>query len=142
MMRRVLASAAAPPPPADVPERVVRRLPALTPAEAAAAARRRQAARAALLGVALGAMLLVAAGGIYGLAGGGPRLALLFGDGSNGLSRILLSVGLVEKPLLRALGGSAAVALAFLAVVSVAGGLLCAWLLRRTPARDDLEMIE
>lgn len=130
-LRRALAlldepALAAPPP--DLVTRCARRLPAGTPAQAARAAMRaawlRRAGRAALVG----ALLLVALLGSLSLTG--THLALLFGDGGAGLSRALLTLQLLAKPLWRAVGG-AGVAQVVAALAAITGGAALWWRLVR-----------
>ena len=120
-------------PPADLVTRTLRRLPQELPAiagrSAARRARRRLVVRAALaLALALIGML-----GIWSVLGGGPSLALMFGDGVSGPSRALLTVELLAKPLLRTAGTGGGLWL--LAGLLALAGALCLWwqLLRRTP---------
>ena len=68
------------------------------------------------------------------MAGGDPRLAMLFGDGSGGLSRALLTLHLLAKPLVRAVGAIGAPLLAGLALALLAGGWLWRRLLLPEPA--------
>ena len=139
-LRRALAQlgepAAAEPPPALV-SRTARRLPALPPAQAARAAR--AAALLRLLARA-GITLLVA---LVALAGalsivGGEWLARLFGDGSAGLSRTLLTLQLLAKPLWRSVGAVSPAQLA-VGVALAAGGAALWWWLARLAPRFALE---
>jgi hypothetical protein len=123
-------AAAAPPP--DLVTRTLRRLPQEPPAIAgriaARAARRRLALRAALASV----LALI---GVLGIANvlGGASLALLFGNGVSGLSRALLTMELVAKPLLRAVGDSAGLWM-LVGLLALAGvGWLWWRMLQRTP---------
>jgi hypothetical protein len=130
LMRRVLArmgepAQAAPPP--DLVTSTARRLPAEPPALAARLASRRRAARLALSGLAQGLVALVALIGLAGTLGGDPRLALLFGDGAGGLSRALLTLHLLAKPIVRAMGMASAPLLLAGALALIGGG----WLWRR-----------
>jgi hypothetical protein len=130
LMRRVLArvgepTLAAPPP--SLVTTTARRLPAEAPALAARLAARRRALRLALSAMALGLVALVALIGLAGTLGGDPRLALLFGDGSGGLSRALLTLHLLAKPIVRAVGAVGAPLLLAGTLGVIAGG----WLWRR-----------
>src|SRR5262245_8266812 len=90
LMRRVLARVGEPTlaaPPSDLVTSTARRLPAEPPALAARLAARRRVARLALSALVVGLVALVALVGLVGTLGGDPRLALLFGDGANGLDR-------------------------------------------------------
>src|SRR5436309_1056944 len=79
--------------------RTARRLPAAPPAVAAGQIARRAALRfAARLAIA-GVVALIALLGVAGVLGAGGRLARLFGDGGSGLSRGLLTIQLLAKPL-------------------------------------------
>ena len=125
---------AAVPPPPDLVTRTLRRLPQELPAIAGQAAARASAPSGLVLRVALaGALALIGLLGIWSVLGGGPSLALLFGDGVSGLSRALLTVELLAKPLLRtARAGGGLWMLAGLLALAGAGWLW--WrLLRRTP---------
>jgi hypothetical protein len=124
LMRRVLArvgepALAAPPP--DLVTSTARRLPAEPPALAARAAARRRTALLALSALAFGLVALVALIGLAGTLGGDPRLALLFGDGASGLSRALLTLHLLAKPIVRAVGAAGA-PLALAGVLALIGG--------------------
>jgi hypothetical protein len=134
-MRRVLARVSEPSqlaPPPDLVARTARRLPAEPPALAARNAARRRAIRLGL-GAALAVLVaLVALAGVMS-AFGEARIAMLFGDGGSGLSRFLLMLQLLAKPLLRTV---VAVGLPLLlggVVVLAAAGWSWWWLLRRTP---------
>jgi len=121
-------------PPADLVTRTLRRLPPEPPAVAGRAAARRANRRLALrvmLGLVLALLGLL---GIWSVLGGGPSLALMFGDGVSGLSRTLLTVELLAKPLLRIVGagGGLWMAAALLALAGI--GWLWWRLLQRTPA--------
>jgi hypothetical protein len=135
-LRRLLARSGQPAPapsPPDLVTRTMRLLPAHPPAIAARNARRRAAARLALRLALAVALALVALAGIWSVVGGGPSLGLLLGDGTSGISRALLTIELLAKPLLRTVGaGGALWLLAGLLALAGAGWLW--WrLLRRTP---------
>lgn len=120
-------------PPADLVTRTLRRLPQELPALAGQIAARRARRRLALWMVLALMLALIGLLGIGSVLGGGPSLALMFGDGVSGLSRGLLTVELLAKPLLRTAGsGGGLWMLAGLLALIVAGRLW--WqLLRRTP---------
>jgi hypothetical protein len=135
--RRLLARLGQPAqvePPPDIVTRSIRRLPDMPPALAATQARRRVAIRRALWAAVLGGLALVVALGAWNVVSGGAPIAMLFGDGAGGLSRWLLTLHLLAKPLLGALGALGAPLLAggLAAAAGIAG--LWWWLLRRTPA--------
>jgi hypothetical protein len=102
--------------------------PAIAGQIAARHARRRLALRASLASV----LALI---GVLGIANvlGGPSLALQFGNGVSGLSRALLTVELVAKPLLRTAGASGG--LWMLAGLLALAGVGWLWwrMLQRTP---------
>ncbi|MFN8505171.1 hypothetical protein [Kouleothrix sp.] len=134
-LRRALARLdepqfAAPPP--DLVSRSARRLPSQPPAVAA-----RQAAWAAWLRLAWRATLLALALLVVALGAaalfGGDWLALRFGDGSAGLSRTLLALQLLSKPLWRAFGLAGAPQLLALAVLFAGVAALWWWLARPAP---------
>ena len=130
VMRRLLArtgepALAAPPP--DLVTSTARQLPAEPPAIAARLATRRRIARLTLSVLAIGLVALVALIGLAGTLGGDPRLALLFGDGTSGLSRALLMLHLLAKPMVRAVT-TVGVPLALAGVLALLGG---GWLWRR-----------
>ncbi len=118
--------------PPDIVTRTARRLPSEPPALAARRAARRRATRLALAGIVLGAVALVALVSIASMASGEPRLAMLFGDGGSGLSRTLLMLYLLAKPIVRMLSVIGAPLLLAGALALVAGGWLWRWLLRPT----------
>jgi hypothetical protein len=130
LMRRVLArvgepALAAPPP--DLVTSTARLLPAEPPSQAARLATRRRAARLAIGTLVFGLVALVALVGLVGTLGGDPRLAMLFGDGTSGLSRALLTLHLLAKPIVRVIG-AASVPLLLAGAIALIGG---AWLWRR-----------
>ena len=132
LLERSGQPAAADPPP-DLVTRTLRLLPQEVPAVAGRAAMRR-ARRRSILGAILAiALVLIAGLGIWSILGGGPSLALLAGNGVSGLSRVLLAVELLAKPLLRTAGiGDGLWMLAGLLALAGVGWLW--WrLLRRTP---------
>jgi hypothetical protein len=94
---------------------------------AAQLAARRRATRLALSTLAVGLVVLVGLIGLAGTLGGDPRLALLFGDGAGGLSRALLTLHLLAKPIVRAVGAAGASLLLGGALALIGGG----WLWRR-----------
>ncbi|HJZ46259.1 MAG TPA: hypothetical protein VKE41_03805 [Roseiflexaceae bacterium] len=136
VLRRLLERSGQPaavPPPPDLVTRTLRRLPPEPPAAAARAAARRALRRLVLwvaLASALGSIGLL---GIWSVIGGGPSLALMVGDGVSGLSRALLTLELLAKPLLRTagMGGGLLIAAGLLALAGA--GWVWRLLLRRTP---------
>jgi hypothetical protein len=137
LMRRVLArvgepALAAPPP--DLVTSTARRLPAQPPALAARLAARRRAIRLALGALAFGLVALAALIGLAGTLGGDPRLALLFGDGASGLSRALLTLHLLAKPIVRVVGAAGVPLLLAGALALIGGGWLWRRLLLPVPA--------
>lgn len=120
-------------PPADLVTRTLRRLPQELPAIAGQAAARRARLRLALRAVVASVLALIGTLGIWSVLGGGPSLALMFGDGVSGLSRVLLAIQLLAKPLLRtaAAGGGLWMLAGLLALAGV--GWLWWRLLQRTP---------
>jgi hypothetical protein len=137
LMRRLLARADEPahlPPPPDLVTRIARRLPAAPPALAARQVARHRAVRLMLSAAICGAVGLVALVSLAAIASGNPGLALLFGDGSGGLSRALLTLYLLSKPIVRAIGALGAPLLLAGAVGLVAGGWLWRRLLLPDPA--------
>ncbi len=93
-------------PPPDLVARTARRLPAAPPAVAAGQIARRS---------------------------GGERLARLFGDGGSGLSRGLLTIQLLAKPLWHSVGSGGAALLITGMVALACACWLWWWTLRRTP---------
>ena len=134
-LRRLLARIGEPTqvePPPDLVTRTARRLPAEPPALAARRMARRRALRLGLWAAACAALALIALLGVWGTLGGGPQIALLFGDGGSGLSRALLILQLLAKPLVRTIGAAGApLLLAGAAAVAGAG-----WLWWRLIRRD------
>ena len=135
-LRRMLARSGQPAPallPPDLVTRTMRLLPTEPPAIAARNSDRRAAIGLMLRLALIIAIALVGLAGIWSAIAGGPSLAVLFGDGTSGLSRVLLTIELLAKPLLRTVGaGGALWLLAGLAAIAAAGWLW--WrLLQRTP---------
>jgi hypothetical protein len=124
-------AAAAPPP--DLVTRTLRLLPQEPPAVAGRAAVRRASRRLALKAALVLVLALIGLFGIWSVLGGGPSLALMVGNGVGGLSRALLTVELLAKPLLRTagIGGGLWMAAGMLALAGL--GWLWWRLLRRTP---------
>ena len=91
-------------PPPDLVTSTLRRLPHEPPAIAKLAVTRRARRRLALRVMLAGVLALIGLVGIWSVLGGGPSLALMFGNGVSGLSRVLLTVELLAKPLLRTAG--------------------------------------
>jgi hypothetical protein len=120
-------------PPADLVTRTLRRLPQEMPAVAGRVAARRAGRRLALRGLLALVLALIGILGIWSVLGGGPSLALMVGDGVSGLSRALLAVELLAKPLLRTAGaaGGLWVLVGLLALAGI--GWLWLRLLRHTP---------
>lgn len=139
--RRVLALVDEPrqiDPPPDLVTRSLRRLPAEPPALAARRLSRRSWRRTALsLGV--GAVILtLALLNLLSDAGVLPTSALILGDGSGGLSRVLLTLHLLTKPLLHSLAVDPLVLVGSAALALVGGGLWW-WLVRQAPVYAVVE---
>ncbi len=134
LMRRLLARADEPAlAPPDLVTRSIRRLPAAPPALAARQSVRRRMLRIAITAAMLGAAALVALVGLAGTISGNSQLALLFGDGSQGLSHVLLTLHLLAKPIVRAFGQVGIPVLLASVFALLAGGWLW-WRLLPTPA--------
>jgi hypothetical protein len=136
LLRRLLERSGQPAvvvPPPDLVTSTLRRLPQEPPAIVGLAATRRDRRRLALRMILAGVLALIGLLGIWSVLGGGPSLALMFGNGVSGLSRVLLTVELLAKPLLRTAGtGGGLWMLAGLLALAGVGWLW--WrLLRRTP---------
>jgi len=120
-------------PPADLVTRTLRRLPQELPAIAGQAAARRRGRRLVLWVTLAVGLVLIGLIGVWSVLSGGPSLALLFGNGVGGLSRVLLTVGLLAKPLLRTAGNGGGLWM-LTGLLALAGvGWLWWRLLRRTP---------
>ena len=132
LLERSSQPAAVTPPP-DLVTSTLRRLPHEPPAIAGLAVTRRARRRLALRVMLAGVLALIGLFGIWSVLGGGPSLALMFGNGVSGLSRVLLTVELLAKPLLRTagVGGGLWMLAGLLALTGV--GWLWWRLLRRTP---------
>jgi hypothetical protein len=133
---RLLARSGQPshaPHPPDLVTRTLRLLPPEMPAIAARKAARRAVAGLALRCVLAGALLLIALLGIWSAFGGGAQLAMLFGNGAQGISRTLLMLELLAKPLLRTVAAAGGVWLLAAIVVIGGAGWLGLRLLLRTP---------
>ena len=130
LMARLLAHGDEPAlavPPPDLVARTARRLPVEPPAVAARLQARRRLLRAGLAVLLLGVFVLAALIGLGSMLAGEPRLALLFGDGTSGISRFVLTLYLLAKPLVHTVG---AVGLPLLAALALALALF-GWLWRR-----------
>jgi hypothetical protein len=141
IVRRLLARSGEPvhlPPPPDLVTRTGRRLPPVPPVLAARIAARRRTTRLAIYTLVFGAIALVALVSLLDVLGGRPQLALLFGDGGSGLSRALLTLHLLAKPLVRTVGAIGAPLLVLGGVVVIGAGWMW-WLLRRPPAYSFME---
>lgn len=136
-IRRVLARLDEPAhrePPPDLVTRTARRLPSASPALATRQAARRAALRLGLRAALFGLVALVVALGLWG-ALGGEQLAMLFGDGSGGLSGAILTLQLLSKPLLRTIGAAGGPLLIGGTALLAASAWLWWVLLRRTPVQ-------
>jgi len=136
LLRRLLARSGQPsavPPPPDIVTQTLRRLPQELPAVAGQAAARRAVRRLALRMTLSVALALIGLLGIWSVLGGGPSLALLFGSGVSGLSRALLTVELLAKPLLHIAGAAGGLSMLAGLLPLVGVGWLWWRLLRRTP---------
>jgi hypothetical protein len=134
LMRRLLARADEPAlVPPDLVSRSARRLPAMPPAMAARQIARRRRRRIVVMAAGLGIVALIALIGLAGMMSGNPQLALLFGDGSQGLSHMLLTLHLLAKPVVRALGMFGVPLMLASAFMLLAGGWLW-WRLLPSPA--------
>jgi hypothetical protein len=124
-------AAAAPPP--DLVTRTLQRLPPELPAIAGQAVARRARLRLALRALVTSVLALVGMLGVWSVLGGGPSLALMFGDGVSGLSRALLAVELLAKPLLHTAGAGGGLWM-LAGMLALAGAIWLWWrLLQRTP---------
>jgi hypothetical protein len=142
LMLRLLARADEPhhaSPPADIVTRTARRLPSVPPALAARRVARKRMVRLTLIAAVTVVLALVALVSLAGVFGGDPRLALLFGDGGSGLSRALLTLHLLAKPLVRTVGAVGAPILLAGALALIGGGWLWRWLLWSAPAYAHAE---
>jgi hypothetical protein len=105
LMARVLGDMRAPVlPPPDLVTRTARRLPPVPPRIAAQHAQHHHMFRKVVLWFLAVATVFVVLIGVAGIFSGNPYFALLFGDGSHGLSQMLLSLSLLAKPIVRAPG--------------------------------------
>jgi hypothetical protein len=142
LMRGLLARSGEPaqaPPPPDLVTRTAQLLPPAPPALAARLAARRRVIRMLLSSTLIGAIALVALVSLAGMAGGDPRLAMLFGDGGSGLSRALLTLHLLAKPIVRAVGAVGAPLLLGGALALAAGVWLWRWMILPEPVYAYLE---
>lgn len=139
-LRRALAQLGEPqalePPPALVAH-TGRRLPALTPAQAARAARTAALARACVVTLLVALALLLVVGGLAALAGS-DWMVRWFGDGRTGISRTLLTLQLLAKPLWRPLG-AVGLGVALVGTTLLAGGGAAWWWMVRQSPRLALE---
>jgi hypothetical protein len=141
-LQRLLARAGEPSqlsPPADLIARTARRLPTEPPTLAARRIRQRQTVRFVLLGVIFGLVALVGLASLLDVLAGHEQFAGLFGSGGGGLSRVVLTLHLLVKPALWAIGAVGVPLLLAGGVATVVAAWLWWWLLRRTPAYTVLE---
>lgn len=103
LMNRVLGDMRTPIlPPPDLVTRTARRLPPVPPRIAAQHEQHHRLFKKVMvwfLSVATAFVVLI---GVAAVFSGNPYFALLFGDGSQGLSQMLLSLSLLAKPIVRA----------------------------------------
>lgn len=90
-------------PPPELAMRVLNRLPTLPPSAVAAMARRKRRRLIAGAGVALVGFLLLLSLGFWGVLGDSSGPALLLGDVTSGIGRVLLVLTLAAKPLVNTL---------------------------------------
>lgn len=141
-LRRLLARAGEPSqvsPPADLIARTARRLPAAAPTLAARRIRQRRTVRFALTIVICGLVALVAFASLLDVLAGNGQLALAFGSGGSGISRVILTLHLLVKPALWAIGAVGVPLLIAGGVATVVAAWLWWWLFRRTPTDAVLE---
>lgn len=120
-------------PPPDIVTRTLRRLPPVPPALAARAEARRRAPHLALLSSLSLLAILTISLGLWDLFGSGTQLALMFGDGSGGISRVLLILQLVIKPVIATFATVAPMFLFTSTLVVIGGGWVWWRLIRHTP---------
>jgi hypothetical protein len=125
-------------PPPDLVTRTARQLPIEPPALAIQKATRRRLLRVALALFLLLAFALVALVGLAGMLAGEPRLALLFGDGTSGISRLLLTLHLLSKPLVRSVATVGLPSVVVLLLALLTGG----WLWRRLVLAPPFAYVE
>jgi len=138
-MRALLgARAHLPEPPPDLVVRTMRRLPPHPPALAVRrAARQRLRRRVLLAGIAV-LVLGVTIPGVWHLLGG-PAPELLFGNGSSGLSYLLLLLDLLARPVLHTISMVSPTVLGA-SILILAGSVYGWWqLVRRTPVYAPTE---
>ncbi len=140
MLTRIGEPAPVPPPP-DLVTRAARRLPAELPLIAARQAARRRVVKMTLGAALLSIVALVALSGIMSALGLQSPVVMLVGDGGSGLSRALLMLQLLAKPLLRSFGSVAAPLLVGGSLAFAVAGWVWWWLLRRTPGYAYAENI-
>ena len=141
-LRQLLARAGEPTqlaPPPDLVTRTMRRLPAAPPAQVARVEARRRAVRLMAGVFVVGAIVALALLGLADVLNGGLRLALLFGDGGGGLSRVLLTLSLLAKPLLYTVGSGGAPLLLAGGAALIGAGWLWWRLIQRTPVYHSAE---
>lgn len=124
-------------PPPDLVTRTARKLPSVAPAVAAQQAARQRMARGIITGFFILVVLLIALTGVLDVAGSGPQLASLFGDGSSGVSEALLMARLLVKPIIGILFTMMPALLVTSSVIAVVGGWLW-WALVRQPTAHDM----
>lgn len=141
-MRRVLTTLgelAVHTPPPNLVTRTLRRLPPEPPEAVARRAERHRRIRAAMTAAWAGLALIFAGLGLWGLLGGGLQLAALFGDGSAGLSRAILTWSLLMKPLVRSGALMNPAVLGTLLAAAAGGSWLWWWVVQRTPVAIPAE---
>lgn len=120
-------------PPSDLVTRTLRQLPQITPAAAQRTAQKQRLWRFVTVGAAVTLVLCIVFVGLWNTFGMHSPVVVTLGDGSSGISRLLLTLHLMSKPLVRSFG-SLVPSLLFIGTFIAVGSAWLWWIvIQRTP---------
>lgn len=120
-------------PPSDLVTRTLRQLPQIAPAKAQRTAQKQQLWHVVTVSTAIALVLCVVFAGVWNTFGMHSPVVLTFGDGSSGISQLLLTLHLMSKPLVRSFG-SLVPSLLFIGTFIAVGSAWLWWIvIQRTP---------
>lgn len=120
-------------PPSDLVTRTLRHLPQVAPATAQRTSKRRHTWRVVTTGAAIAVVLFVVFAGMWNTFGVHSPVVFTFGEGDSGISRLLLTLHLMSKPLVRSLGSLAPSLLFIGTFIAIGSAWLWWFLIQRTP---------